>query len=334
MRSWLAALGGWVLLLSAAQAVTVSLAPSDALRCMVPPEAERGKPEYPQEAFERKEGGAVDVELTFTDPTSPPKVAIADAPDRFLADAVRRHVRQYRVPCLAEGQSAMLKQSFLFTPTDGRKVSWTNPKDVDDKRRSELMRCITNASGNAPHYPKSALTRNEQGTVALELTYKDGVGPPDVKVLDDTPHRHLIDVAKQHAQGYRLPCHAGEPLSTVHEYVFRIEGGDRMVVNDMALVAYLRNVKDIQSAKVYFDFNDMKCPFDVRIQMRQPVANNLVGEVGPAVPERRFFLDWLSRQRLNVDKRTQNLVLNQLTTVNVPCGSLSLGNQPGGGAGQ
>jgi hypothetical protein len=334
MKSWFVASLAWCLLLPTAQAVTVSLTPSDALRCMTPPEAERGTPEYPKESFERKEGGTVDVELTFTDPASAPRVSVADDSHRTLTDAVRRHVRKYRVPCLAQGQTATLKQSFLFTPTDGRQVAWTKPRDADDKRRSELMRCITNASGKAPHYPTGALAREEQGAVLLGLTYKDGVGPPEVEVLDDTPHRHLIEVSKQHAQGYRLPCHVGEPLRTTHAYIFRIEGGSRMVVNDSTLVSYLRSVKDIQNAKVYFDFNEMKCPFDTRIQMNQPVEDNLVGEVGETVPDRRFFLDWLSRQRLNFDKTTQNRIYGQLVTVSIPCGVLSLGNQPGGGAGQ
>lgn len=334
MRSVLVALCGWWLWAPTAFAVTVTLAPSDALRCMTPAEAERVALEYPKEVFERKEGGTVDVELTFTDPVSAPRVSVTGDPLASLANAVRRHVRQYRVPCLAEGQTATLKQSFLFTPTDGRKVTWTKPQDTADVQRGELLRCIVNARSKSPGYPMSAVRREEQGTVVLGLTYKDAGSPPDIAVLDDTPYSPLIDTAKEHAAGFRMPCHTGAPLRTAVEYIFRIEGGDRVVVKDMSLTSYLRGVKDIRSANVYFDFGAMKCPFDVRIRMSQPVSDNQVGEVGEAVPERRFFLDWLSRQRLTLDKKTQNSVLGQMTTVSIPCGVLSLGHVAGGGAGQ
>jgi hypothetical protein len=320
-----------------ASAATMSLPPSDALRCMTPGEEQRGAIDYPIEAYERKIGGTVDVELTFTDASSAPRVTIAggaDGADGELARAVRSHVRKYRVPCLAPDQTATVKQSFRFTPTDGRHVSWTQVSENVDLRREALSRCVTHLKSKTLDYPERAQRRGDWGTVAVALTFKDATGAPEVEVLDDTPSKDLIDPVVAHAAGYRMPCHVGEPLRVHFQFSFRFSNGESIVVKDMGLRTYLRSVKDITKARVYFDFNDMKCPFDLRVQMNQPVSNNRIGEVGAAVPERRFFLDWLSRQSIQLDKQTQNKVMGQSFNVSVPCGVLTLGNQGGGGAGQ
>ena len=102
----------------------------------------------------------------------------------------------------------------------------------------------------------------------------------------------------------------------------------------LTLVQYLRATKDIGKAQVYFSFNEMKCPFDVRIAMNQPIGNNRIGEIGESVPERAFFLDWLSRQRLILPNQQQNLAIGKSPTVSVPCGVLNLGASGGGGASQ
>jgi hypothetical protein len=324
----------WLLPAVAAQAVTITLAPSEALRCLTPGEAERGAVDYPKELFDRKEGGVVDVELTFTAPSDAPKVNVTNEPVHELANAVQRHVRKYRVPCLGAGQTTTLRQSFQFSPTDGRKVNWTRVRDSVETTQRVQTRCIVHSTTQTPSYPLSALRQEAQGTVMLRLTFASADGAPQTEVLDDTPHPHLIEAATRHAVGYRMPCHSGQAVSTVHEYRFKIDGGDRIVAKDVGLVTFLRSVKDIQKAQVYFDLNTMQCPFDVRIELRQPIGDNRVGEVGDAVAERQFFLEWLSRLRLNVDRQTQNRLLGQPMTISVPCGVVSLGNRPGGGASQ
>lgn len=318
----------------AVQAVTISLAPSEALRCLTPDEAARGAVDYPKELFDRKEGGVVEVELKFTKPDAAPEANVLNEPLRDLANAVRRHVLNYRVPCLGAGQTTTLRQSFQFSPTDGRKVNWTRVRDSLETAQRAQTRCIVHPSTKAPSYPYNALRVEAEGAVVLRLTFASPDGAPRTEVLDDTPHPHLIETAMDHAAGYRMPCHSGPPVSTVHQYLFKIEGGERIVAKDVGLVAFLRNVKDIQKAQVYFDLNTMQCPFDVRIELRQPTGDNRVGEVGDAVAERQFFLEWLSRLRLNVDRQTQNRLLGQPMTISVPCGVVSLGNRSGGGASQ
>jgi hypothetical protein len=327
----LAALAVWGV--SAADASEVSLAPSLALQCMTPPEAERARLVYPANALERKEGGVVEVELTFDDPTGAPDVRVLNEPLNSLASGVRQHVRRYRVPCLGAGQKAVIRQDFSFDPTDGRKVLWTTPRDANEPVRKAMLACLR-AGKPKPGYPMSALRSEEQGVVVLRLTFKDAANEPEITVADDTPARSLIDAAKDHALDLRLPCHSGVPLEVVYQYTFLIEGGDRLVLKDATLAEYLRAAKDIAKAQVYFDFNEMKCPFDVRIAMNQPTGNNRVGEIGESQPARAFFLDWLSRQRLNLRPKQQNLLIGKSLNVSVPCGALNLGASAGGGASQ
>jgi Gram-negative bacterial TonB protein C-terminal len=299
---------------------------------MTPPEAERAAIEYPPDALKRKEGGIVRTEMSFTDPAAPPAIKILDQPLEVLADAVKASLRRYRVPCLQPGQRAVISQEFRFDPGDGRKVMWSRLRDSGDAERTRLQACLTVPA--QPEYPTGALRREAQGVVVLRLTFTDASSPPQVTVLDETPDKGLIWAATQAVEKMRLPCHAGGSVSYAFTYNFKIDGGDRFVVSDMPLTTYLRSVKDIGKAQVFFDFSTMKCPFDLRVAMWQPTADNRVGEVGESVPERAFFIDWLSRQRLVLPARQQNRLIGQEFNLSVPCGALNLTHVTGSGASQ
>lgn len=316
----------------AALAQTTTLAPSQALQCLTPSEAERTALAYPPDALKRKDGGVVRAEMRFDHPERAPEVKILNEPLSDLEHAVRAHLHRYRVPCLQGDQHATLTQEFRFNPSDGRQVVWTTPRDRGDAARDARLRCVTRSP--KPEYPYSALRDRHQGTVVVRATFADAQSAPQVQALDDTPDDALIDAALRAAQQMRMPCHSGAPEALNVYYHFVMDGGDRVVVRDMPLITYLASVKDIRQAQVYFDFNEMKCPFDLRIKMWQPSADNSVGEVGGAVPERAFFLDWLSRQRLVLSAKQQNRLIGQDFNVAVPCGVLNLGKAPGGGASQ
>jgi Gram-negative bacterial TonB protein C-terminal len=316
----------------AAMAATVTLAPSEALQCMTPSEAERAAIKYPPDALERKEGGVVRAEMVFADPAAPPSIKILNKPLDVLADAIKEQLRRYRVPCLEPGQRAVIAQDFRFDPSDGRTVLWSRPRDSGDADRERQRSCL--AAFTQPDYPMAALRREEQGVVALKFTFTDGVNPPHVTVLDDTPHPSLIEAATRSVEKMRLPCHSGRPVSFAVRYDFKLDGGDRIVVRDMALMTFLRAVKDIRKAQVYFDFNEMKCPFDLRVELRQPTEDNRIGEVGESVSERTFFIDWLSRQRLVLPAKQQNRMIGQQFNLSVPCGTINLTDATGSGASQ
>lgn len=317
--------------LAAAQSTT--LAPSQVLQCLTPFVAERAALVYPPDALKRGEGGIVRAELWFEHPERAPDVKILGQPLTAFEQTVRDYLRRYRLPCLQAGQHATLTQEFSFEPGGGRNVMWTRPRDASDAGRSAFLRCVT--PGPRPDYPARALQMEQQGIVVVRATFSDGQNAPRVEVLDDTPGASLIRAALGAAGQMRMPCHPGQgPESVDVQYRFIIDGVQRWILRDMPLVDFLASVKDIRQAQVYFDFKGMKCPFELRVRMRQPTADNDIGEIGEAVPERAFFLDWLSRQRLVLTAKQQNQVIGQSFGVSVPCTVLKLGTTSGGGASQ
>lgn len=313
-----------------------TLTESETLACLAPAAGERGAPKYPEASFERRDGGRYAVTLEFTAHDSAPKVNFdGDSGLSELKDAVLNFVRAYRVPCLKPGQVVKLNQEFVFVPTDGRRVRWHAPVDDDDRRRERLAKCVKHQSpGSGPGYPATALNNGIEGKVVLKASFAAADMPPKVEVLDNAGSDRLAQAATEFARGWRMPCHEGASVSVNQLYDFRITGEPRMVLKDLSLVTLLSGFKDIRQANVYFDFNEMGCPFDLRFALHQPHSLNSVGEVGDTLPARRFFLDWLRRQSIDLPAKQRNAIWGQITTVSVPCTVLKLGTTAGGGASQ
>jgi TonB family protein len=313
-----------------------TLTESDTLACLTPAASQRGAPRYPEASFERREGGRFPVTLEFTAPDRAPKVNFSGTGGLSeLSDAVLDFVRAYRVPCLKPGQVATLNQEFVFVPTDDRRVLWHAPVDDDDRRRERLANCVKHQSpGSKPNYPATVLNNGIEGTVVLKVSFAAGDMPPSVEVLDNAGSDRLAEAAKEFARGWRMPCHEGASVSVNQLYRFSIAGEPRMVLKDISLVTLISGFKGIRQANVYFDFNEMGCPFDLRFALYQPHSPNRVGEVGDALPARRFFLDWLRRQSLDLPAKQRNAIQGQITTVSVPCTVLRLVTTTGGGASQ
>lgn len=320
-------------------AQTAIVEPSAAQRCLTRGTVLLGSPEYPDEAYRIKEGAKVLVEMTFSRADQAPrveqlKVEKADRLEAAFERSVRRFIDDYRVPCLKAGETTALRQEFLFVPHDGRPVALFATQDMHaSSRKASLLKCITHLKpGTLPDYPRADLRFERQGNVVLRATFLDAQSPPGIEVLDDGGSEGLAESASTFARSTRLPCHDGAgPLSIVTFYKFRIEGGERVVLKDLPFLTLLSNFKGIRQANVYFDFNTMGCPFDVRFEPWQPVLPNAVGEVGTSDPERRFFLDWLTRQQLDLPKQQLNALLGQQAVVTVPCTVINLGARQGGG---
>jgi hypothetical protein len=342
MRKRVASIVGlWLLAVAGAtQAQTTVVAPSAAQRCLTRGEVLLGTPEYPQRALERKASGRVTVELEFSAPDAAPRVLKIDSKSGDDADAFERAVRDftaaYRVPCLRADERSLLNQEFVFVPHDLRGVTMMASRDEQSVRAERLRRCMRHGKpDDKPAYPLPDLRVERQGTAILRVEFTGPDEAPRVAVLDDGGSRWFGEGARDYALGYRMPCHdRSGSVDVVQLYVYKIEGGSRIVLTDMAFLSLLRSIKGIRSASVYFDFNTMGCPFDVHFQPMQPHAPNTVGEVGPPNPERRFFLDWLSRQQLDLPQRELNAVIGQSALVSVPCTVLNLGQRSGGGGSQ
>jgi hypothetical protein len=323
---------------TAAGAQTTIVEPGAAQRCLTRGTLLLGSPEYPEDAYRDKQGAKVLVELTFSRADAAPrieqwKVENADRHQAAFERSVHRFIDDYRVPCLKAGETAALRQEFLFVPHDGRPVAMLATRDADESRRQALLRCIRHLKpGTVPSYPMSDLQADRQGNVVLRASFADGQSEPTIEVLDAGGGGWLADSATDFAKSYRLPCHDGAgAVSTLQFYHFRIEGGARVRLNDMPLLTLLGNFKGIRQANVYFDLNTMGCPFDVRFEPLQPVLLNAVGEIGTRHPERRFFLDWLTRQQLDLPRDQLNALLGQHAVISVPCTVINLGARSGGG---
>lgn len=330
-------------LCTAANAQTTVVTPSPAQRCLTRGELLLGTPIYPQKSYEEKASGRVTVELEFRAADAAPRVLEIEAKtsdgsvhaDRFER-AVRDFIGAYRVPCLALNETARLKQEFVFVPHDGRGVTLMASSDEATRRAGQLLRCLRHQEPKKfPEYPISDLRAERQGTVVVRLEFLDADGPARIKVLDDGGGTRFDAVVSAYAAGYRLPCHdlAG-PVDMMMLYVFKLEGAQRVILKDVPLLTLVRAFKGIRSANVFFDLNTMSCPFDLRFTPMQPHAPNTIGEIGDTNPERRFFLDWLSRQQLDLPKREVNALLGQHAVVSVPCTVINLGQRTGGGASQ
>jgi hypothetical protein len=334
----LRAIGAALLVLAAgaAAAQTSAAVPSAAERCLTRTADAPATPTYPEREFEARVGGAVRVVLSFDRPDAPPNVTVVDTTgQRTLAEAVLDFAKGYRVPCLESGQTALLRQEFAFRPTDGRRVVASGPQDADAQRQARLLACVKHVDGlRRPIFPLDKVYARTQTVVLLKLKFGNATDAPQVISLDNAADRHMVHSTRLFAEGLRMPCHEGGPVEQMVSFSYGIEGEPRSVLADPSFVAFLRGVKGIREANLYFDFNTMGCPFDVRLWLFQPHAPNIVGEIGSTNPERRFFIDWLRRQQLDLDVRRLNAVIGQHMDLRVPCSIVSLGNAPGGGAGK
>ncbi len=299
------------------------LASSPAQECMT-----RGTepPEYPLELYERRDDATLNVELIFGGPDDAPRVVVKSdtAYDGRFEAAVRKYVRQFRVPCMkAEDAPVRLRQVYVFTPNDGRKVAVSAPVDERAQERKAKLACITHVLNiKAPSYSRNALLVDAQGPVIVNLRFVQPDAPPEVRILA-AAHKLLKQEIEDYSAGLRLPCLEGDTISLNRLYDFKLVGGERTVLRDTKLPQLLASARNL-TAPVFFNFDTMGCPFDVRMTYFQPYLSNDVHELETSRPARQPFLDWLSGLTLNLDEKTNLRVVGKQMTIGVPCGSLDL----------
>lgn len=95
-----------------------------------------------------------------------------------------------------------------------------------------------------------------------------------------------------------------------------------MFFKDMSLELFAGLLRNLDQQKVRFDFSTMRCRFDVQFTLYQPHAQNKVGEVGEADPNRADFLAWLSGVTLRLPTDAAKHLQGAQTRISVPCGLL------------
>jgi hypothetical protein len=315
-------------LLAAAQSPIIE--PSIALDCLKPARERRGTPEYPFDAWKRSLGGRVEVELSFSAPDRAPavKVLTNEGDDSFV-EAVRSHVRQFRLPCVDSGISrGRLVLDYRFQPDD-RKVAVADPTDPDHEARRKQLACLRHTSGQkGPRYPPLALRNGIQGRLHIELQFDAAGTPPKFQVYSATGRGPLHKAMEDWLPEYRLPCFVGpEPVKTSLQYVYMFEGSGNYGFKPMEFVQFLSAIKGIRQQTIGFDFNQMGCPFDVRLTYLQPHRANKVGQLGNHDPARLPFLDWLQKVQLDLPSKLLESVYADSTTLTIPCTHLNLNPQ-------
>jgi hypothetical protein len=316
------------LLATGARAQQAELASSPAQRCLSPAPDDRVKPAYPPRLYETKTSATIEAELVFTAPDRRPKVHIEGGSDIEFDNAIEDYAKQLRVPCMsAGGEPVRLRQTFVFTPNDGRKVVWTTPVDEADAGRQEQLKCMVKPSPTLIHYPPAQMLQGRAANVLVRVHFSDPAAAPSYEVIYDGGHRSFAQAVAGYLGELRLPCLAGGPIDDNFEFQFRLDGGGdlkRRVLKDLPLQTFLAAVKPIRPGSVFFDTNTMKCPFDVRLRSRQPIEVNKVEELEEDVPARHAFLDWLAERELNLDRNTAGEVYGQSMVVHVPCAKIDL----------
>ena len=312
--------------LAPALAQEMQPAPSPALQCLTPPPEARGQPVYPESALKDGRGAKIDVELEFRGPDWAPRVKVLDGIGGEFLEAVDRHVKRLRVPCMdADGPPVRLRQVYSFEPDAADKVNWTRLEDRDDPRRAKLLACRKHVEpGSQPRYPVGAQMAWARGHVVVESRFTSADGPPVLRSHADDRLNDLTLAAERWAQGWRLPCYDGSPVSMLTMFVFKLEDEPMPGFRDLTLVQFLGNVKGIRQQRVKFDFRTMGCPFEARVQYLQPHWSNTVGFVGPVNAARSAFAEWLSRAELDLKPRDARAVFGATASFTVPCTFLDL----------
>ncbi len=310
-----------------AQSPDVQLAPSRVVECLTPPTAQRGEPEYPFAPWKRGEGGRVLVEMVFGGPNLEPEVRVLENQgDDSLVKAVKTHVAAFRTPCAETADLPVrLRQEYVFMP-DKRKAVWTTPADAADPARRRLLGCMAAQDGSKqPDYPTWARRAGLQGSLLAHLRFTAPDQPP--QVTTHAASRLMKDLA-QHvvlpwAAKLRLPCIEGAAVEAVYTFSFRL-GDEVFGFRSLGFLQFLRAAKNLDQAGAAFDTTTMACPFDLRLQYRQPYYPSVVGEVGEPVPARQPLLAWLSTLELDLKPVQLDAVIGDIAKFTVPCVKIDL----------
>lgn len=304
----------------------VQLAESAAVRCLTPVAADRGAPDYPDNAWRHGVAGRMLVELTFHHPQASPFVQVLErqASDE-LVDAVREHVRGFRVPCLAVADGPVrLRQEYVFSPSY-RGVQATAPTDAADLERRRMLKCLRTLPGaQPPDYPAAALRKELQGRVVVQMRFDAADQPPQVKVHARPSAEVFRTAAEAWARQQRVPCHTGGPLESEATLIYRLDPSPNFGFRDVSLRQFVGAVRGIRSQQLHFDFGDMACPFRLRLNYRQPALRNTVTDIDPPHPARTAFMEWLRNAELVLNDKLQDAVFADSLVLDVPCGQINL----------
>jgi hypothetical protein len=281
---------------------------------------------YPAREEAMRTEGSVRVRMEFTGPGDAPNVDVLFASTASFEEAVRSHVRAYRLPCMPSGHAPVVAvQEFAFDPRGGPKVHWSEPWETEPMSAGGCQ--PSGLDSRSVRYPSWTST-NRPVNVFVRMRF-DGPGEaPRAEILNakDLPSKYFAEEVTEAVHEIRLSCAPSRrwPVTAIQIYRFTRDTDRVSVLKDLTLAKFLGAVREVDAHKVRFDLSSMGCPFDVELRLYQPYARNSVGEVGQPNPNRAAFLTWISTLSLGIPDETLNQVLGDRMRISVPCGVLDL----------
>lgn len=303
-----------------AWAQQVEMAPPAALRCLTVAPGTHEAPEYPFDEFKAKERGAVQVLLEFDRADAPPRATVQEHTGKPFADAVLKHARDLRVPCLTPGDAPLrVLRDYVFKPDD-RLANWHRTADADDDANRKAWRCVQHLKGwDQPLFPRAEVNSGVQGRVVVEARYEAPDRAPVLAVHAQRSARRLAQAVSQWLQDSRMPCHPGRPVTVYLTYEFLIDGYSRYGFKDVTFRNLIAATAGIERQRLAFDTTTMGCPFDVRLWYRRPHLPNRVGELGEPNATRRPLLEWMETIELRLPQPDLDSVYGDSAVITVPC---------------
>ena len=304
----------------------IVLAPSAASDCLTRAHGAEEKLVYPKAAFENKDGGVVKAKMVFHAADKGPRISIErNELNSDLDDAVKEYLEGYRLPCFNEKDGPVsLRQDYVFTPNDGRKVMSTSPEDEADDARKPQLTCIKSIDDwDKPYFPEAESREGAEGNFYVELSFSGADTPPDLKWIAAANNKAFRRAIEFYAGKLRMPCHEGGPVRARMLFKFMQPDGEKLMFRNMGLRDFLIAGSKIPRP-VFFDLNKMACPFDLRVTYMQPYAPNVVSELETTNASRKPLIDWISNIGLPFSETQANRVLGDSFNLSIPCGSVSL----------
>lgn len=318
---------------------------TDPMRCLVVP----SRPiEFPQALAERRMGGTVRVRMQFESPDAAPKVEVLyQAANEELVDQVIRFVRQYRLPCLGQHDTANATsvaasapsprpgkyatatavQTFNFEPRAGIPSFYGQPVGTSSGETEPALNCLRTPARALDYRPVDGDYKHDVANVIVQMRFRAANEAPEVSTIYSAASSAFKEAVMAHVGQYRLACDPPEGQPSVMQQAFHlsVRGGTTIFKDSLSLQQFLGTMKHIDRLEADFDFNTMACPFDVAWKLGKPAIANEVAEVGKPDANRTEFLHWLRQLEMDLSSKQFNRLLGQVAQVRIPCGTLKLG---------
>ncbi len=200
-------------------------------------------------------------------------------------------------------------------------VQVTSPDSVAAMQQSQCK--IAGPSGIRP-FPSG--NRTPAGNVVVRMKFVQSDAPPEVEVLYSARHHLLASTGASMALEYRMHCEKplAAPVYATQTVRLRTADAQGAAVKDMAFVPFLQSLDRASLGKVKFDLNTMSCPFDVKVTLIEPFAENTIAEAEARDPNRQEFLSWMRKVVFKYPPQNERFLVGESTKVTVPCMVLDL----------